>query len=148
MEGQQAVKDLINAVDNRVREEVVKANLPNRKLGVRNLAMIGDSFLELNCFTAQAFDGKSFLPRERCWRCRITFGFTWLWPEGHPEGLSVAKIKDFECRWDNTSDTIKDGEGKCADYILWWNTIAKMIQRSIPSASQISDVAHPPIRPI
>lgn len=138
VEGQQAIKNLINQVDNRVREAVAKANLPNQKLGVENLAIIGDSFLELKSFAAQAFDGKSFLPRERCWRCRLTFGFTWLWPEGHPKGLSVAKIKDFEFRWDNTSDTIKDGQGKCAEYILWWNTIAKMTQRSIPSPSSFS----------
>lgn len=66
VEGQQAIKNLINQVDNRVREAVAKANLPNQKLGVKNLAMIGDSFLELKSFAAQAFDGKSFLPRERC----------------------------------------------------------------------------------
>lgn len=132
-EGQQAIKNLINQVDNRVREEVAKANLPNQKLGVKNLAMIGDSVLDLKNFAAQAFDGKSFLPRERCWRCRLTFGFTWLWPEGHPKGLSVGKIKDFEFRWDNNSETIKDGEGKCAEYILWWDKIAKMTKRSIPS---------------
>lgn len=99
VEGQQAIKNLINQVDSKVREEVAKANLPNQRLGVKNLAMIGDSFLELKSFAAQAFDGKSFLPRERCWRCRLTFGFTWLWPEGHPQGLSVAKIKDFEFRY-------------------------------------------------
>lgn len=125
VEGQKAIKNLINQVDNRVREEVAIANLPSQKLGVKNSAIIGDSVLELKSFAARAFDGKSFLPRERCWRCRLTFGFTWLWPEGHPEGLSVAKIKDSEFRWDNTSDTIKDGEGKCAEYNLWWNTIAR-----------------------
>lgn len=154
MEGQQAIKNLINQVDNRVREEASKANLPSQKLGVKNLAMIGDSVLELKSFAAQAFDGKSFLPRERCWRCRLTFGFTWLWPEGHPKGLSVAKIKDFELRWDNTSDTRKDGEGKFAEYILWWNTIAKMTQNQYPhphlfllEPSQIPDVAQASSKP-
>ena len=73
VEGQKAIKNLINQVDNRVREEVAKANLPSQKLGVKNLAIIGDSVLELKSFAAQAFDGKSFLPGERCWRCRLTF---------------------------------------------------------------------------
>lgn len=136
--GQQIIKNLINQVDNRVNEEVVKANLRSQKLGVRNLAMTGDSLLELNGFVAQAFDGKSFLPRERCWRCRLTFGFNWLWPEGDPKGLSVAKIKDFEFRWDNASDTRKGGEGKCGEYILWWNYIANITQRSTPSAPDSS----------
>ena len=133
-EGQQAIKKLINAVDNRVREEVAEATLSSQKLGVKNLAMIGNSVLDLKSFAAQAFDGKTFLPRERCWRCRLTFGFTWLWPEGHAKDLSVAKIKDFEFRWDNTKDNVKDGEGKCAEYILWWDTIVKMTRRPVPSS--------------
>lgn len=132
-EGQQAIKKLINAVDNRVMEEVARANLSSQKLGVRNLATTGDSVLDLKSFSAQAFDGKTFLPRERCWRCRLTFGFTWLWPEGNAKDLSVAQIKDFELRWDNTKDKIKDGEGKCAEYILWWDTIVKITRRSVPS---------------
>lgn len=35
VEGQQAVKDLINRVDHRVKEEVAKANLSSQKLGVK-----------------------------------------------------------------------------------------------------------------
>ena len=60
--GQQAINKLINAVDDRVREAVAKANLLSQKLGVKNLAMTGESILELKSFAAQAFDGKSFLP--------------------------------------------------------------------------------------
>lgn len=41
VEGQQAVKNLINQVDNRVREEVAKANLPNQKLGLKNIEVVG-----------------------------------------------------------------------------------------------------------
>lgn len=37
-----------------------------------------------------------------------------------------------------TSNTTKDGKGKCGEYILWWNTIASITQRSIPSASAFS----------
>lgn len=40
---QQVVKNLINHVDNRAREEVARAKLPNQKLGVKNMAMIGDT---------------------------------------------------------------------------------------------------------
>lgn len=86
--GQQAINKLINAVDDRVREEVAKANLLSQKLGVKNLAMTGESILELKSFAAQAFDGKSFLPRKGCWRCSLTFGFTWLWPEDNTKDLS------------------------------------------------------------
>ena len=74
--GQQAINKLINAVDGSVREELAKANLLSQKLGVKNLAMTGESILERKSFAAQPFDGKSFLPRYRCSRCRLTFGIT------------------------------------------------------------------------
>lgn len=41
--GQQIIKNIIHQVDNRVNEEVAIANLRSQKLGVRNLAMTGDS---------------------------------------------------------------------------------------------------------
>lgn len=132
MEGQQAINKLINAVDERVRDEVAKANLTSQRLGVKNLAVAGDSILKLKGFAAQAFDGKTFLPKDRCWRCRLTFGFTWLWPEKDAKDLNAAEIRDYECRRDNTKGTETDGAGKCAEYHLWWNSIMKMTQRLVP----------------
>lgn len=95
VEGQQAINKLTNAVDERVRDEVAKANLTSQRLGVKNLAVAGDSILKLKGFAAQAFDGKTFLPKDRCWRCRLTFGFTWLWPEKDAKDLNAAEIRDL-----------------------------------------------------
>lgn len=48
---------------------------------------------DLGELCAQAFDARDFTARDRCWRCRIPFGFEWLWTEsGQPTQPKVMSV--------------------------------------------------------
>lgn len=77
--GRQACEIIINEVD-----QVVSSSNLNIKVEVLRLALNGYVARDLRGLEAQAFDGKSFETRDRCWRCRLTFGFTWMSVEADP----------------------------------------------------------------
>lgn len=77
---------------------------------------------DLRELEAQAFDGKSFESRDRCWRCRLTFGFEWMWVEADPATETEKNVRDFEGRWQaspSESGNLNLECGKCAEYLLW-----------------------------
>lgn len=92
--GRQACKILINEVD-----QVVGSSNQDTKKEVLRLAMNGYIARDLRVLEAQAFDGKSFETRDRCWRCRLTFGFTWMSIEADPTTETENNLRDFEGRW-------------------------------------------------
>ena len=77
--GRQACEIVINEVD-----QVVNSSNKNTKVEVLRLAMNGYVARDLRELEAQALDGKCFEKRDRCWRCRLTFGFTWMSAEADP----------------------------------------------------------------
>lgn len=50
-------------------------------------------------FMAQAFNGKPFAERDRCWRCCLSFGFTWMSTEADPAKAAEEELIDYEGRW-------------------------------------------------
>ena len=93
--GVQACKCVISEVD-----EVVNLFKENRKLEVLRLAANGYVARDLRPLEAQAFDGKTFEERDRCWRCRLTFGFLWMSEEADPNDKEQEeRVRDFEGRW-------------------------------------------------
>lgn len=115
--GKQACKVIINEVD-----EVVNSSTENQKLEVLRLVANGYIARDLRQLKAQAFNGRTFDERDRCWRCRLTFGFTWLSNEADPAAVTEHDVTDFEGRWEgciSRSGNLETDCGKCAEYLLW-----------------------------
>ena len=93
--GRQACRILINEID-----QVV--NFSNEKVRVEVLRQVSNGYVarELRQLEAQAFNGKTFAERDRCWRCRLTFGFTWMSAEADPAKTAKEQVVDYEGRWD------------------------------------------------
>lgn len=114
---EQACKMIINEVD-----EVVNFSAENKKLEVLRLVSNGYVARDLRQLKAQAYNGRTFDERDRCWRCRLTFGFTWLSTEADPAAVKEHDVKDFEGRWEghlSRSANLETYCGKCAEYLLW-----------------------------
>ncbi|MCJ1342367.1 hypothetical protein MMC31_000549 [Peltigera leucophlebia] len=97
-------------------------NSDSVKVEVLRLAMNGYVARDLRELEAQAFDGKSFEMRDRCWRCRLTFGFTWMSVEADPATQTEENVRDFEGRWQarpSESGNLNVGYRKCVEYLLW-----------------------------
>lgn len=95
--GRQACKILINQVD-----QVMGSSNQGTKKEVLRLAMNGyvaRELRELRELEAQAFDGKNFEPRDRCWRCRLTFRFTRMSIEADRATETQNNVRDFKGRW-------------------------------------------------
>ncbi|KAI9782795.1 MAG: hypothetical protein M1816_001705 [Peltula sp. TS41687] len=79
---------------------------------------------------AQAFDGRTLTERDRCPRCRKTFGYAWLWPEKRREAFTEKELdglSNFEERKGKRAEGGQGGQkadgdgepGKCAEYVMW-----------------------------
>lgn len=116
--GLQACKRVILEVD-----KTVNVSSENRNVVVLRLAANGYVARDLQPLKAQAFDGNKFEGRDRCWRCRLTFGFAWMSEEADPNKESEGSVRDFEGRWQGPHSS-EPGSlniecGKCAEYLLW-----------------------------
>lgn len=114
--GRQACKILIDEVD-----QVV--NFSNENVKVEVLRQESNRYVarELRQLEAQAFNGKPFAERDRCWRCRLTFGFTWMSAEADPAKTANENVLDYEGRWDErlseSGNLLVEVEcGECAEY--------------------------------
>ena len=115
----QACKILINEVD-----QVV--NFSNENVKVEVLRLVGNRYVarELRQLEAKAFNGKTFDERDRCWRCRLTFDFTWMSTEADPATATEKEVIDYEGRWgarpsESGNLPVEMECGKCAEYLLW-----------------------------
>ena len=135
--GRQACKTLINEVD-----QVV--NLSNENIKGEVLRLVGNWYVarDLRQLEAQAFKGKTFDERDQCWRCRLTFGFTWM-------SLEEKDVTDFEGRWQarpsepgNLPTEVECG--KCAEYLLWIELSPETIPlpQDEEETSDIYDASH------
>ena len=124
--GVQACKDVILEVD-----KMINLSNDNRNIEVLRLAASGYVARNLQSLEAQAFDGKTFAERDRCWRCRLTFGFAWMSEEADPNKEPENKVRDFEGRWQasHSSETgnLNSEYGKCAEYLLWLELSPELI---------------------
>ncbi len=62
-----------------------------------------------------------FDERDRCWRCRLTFDFTWLSSEADPTTATEKEVTDFEGRWQGClpkSGNLEVKCGKFAEYLF------------------------------
>lgn len=130
-QGSQASKTLIVEVNEKVRTLAMAKEI-SKKQAVLDLASADYACEALNDLYAQAFDAGNFNIRDRCWRCRITFGFKWLWWETNPTNATTKEVRDFEGLWgENAAQTqscehggsLEGGNanwGMCAEYLLWW----------------------------
>lgn len=93
-----------------------------KKLEVLRLVSNGYVARDLRQLKAQACNGRTFDERDRCWRCRLNFGFTWLSNEADPTAVKENDVKDYEGRWEgylSRSGNLETDCGKCAEYLLW-----------------------------
>lgn len=130
-QGSRASKTLIEEVNKKVRA-LAMADEISEKQAVLDLASAEYACNDLNDLDAQAFDAGNFNVRDRCWRCRITFGFKWLWCESNPTNATSKDVRDFEGLWGENSvqtqscehgESLEGGNanwGMCAEYLLWW----------------------------
>ena len=90
--GRQACEILVNEVD-----QVV--NLSNENVKAEVLRLVGNRYLarDLGQLEAQAFNKTTFDEQDRCWRCRLKFGFTWMSTEADPATATEKEDKRF--RW-------------------------------------------------
>lgn len=106
-------------------------NFSNENEKVAVLRLVANRYVarDLRQLDAQAFNGKFFDERDRCWRCRLTFGFTWLSNEADPTTTRENDVKDFEGRWGciSTSGNLEVDCGKCAEYLLWVELLPEKI---------------------
>lgn len=115
--GRQACELVVHEVD-----QVVKFSNENEKVEV--LRLVSNRYVARNLrqFDAQAFNGKNFDERDRYWRCRLIFGFTWLSNEADPTTATEKDVTDFEGRWQgclSKSGNLEVECGKCTEYLLW-----------------------------
>lgn len=85
--------------------------------------------------SAQAYDGRTMTPKDRCFRCRRTFGYSVVWPEAEHVGKRAPP--DFES---SRGGTNPQRIGRCAEYGMY---LACCEQASV--AEHASDA---PARPI
>lgn len=120
-EGAQASEALIRGVNMKVHELALGSGITDKQAAL-NIAIAKEFEIKLDGWHAQAFDARSFSVRDRCWRCRITFGFSWLWSEKDPSQVKTEEVRDFEGVW-GEGDTSSNVEfGMCAEYLLWWES--------------------------
>lgn len=120
-EGAQASEALIREVNRKVHELALGSGITDKQ-AVLNIAIAKEFEIKLDGLHAQAFDARNFSVRDRCWRCRITFGFSWLWSERDPSQVKTEEVRDFEGVW-GEGDTSSNVEfGMCAEYLLWWES--------------------------
>lgn len=142
--GRQAFKTLINEID-----QVV--NLSNGNVKVEVLRLVGNRLVarDLRQLKAQAFNGKTFDERDRCWRCRLTFGFTWMSLVADPAIATEKEVTDFEGQWQarpsepgNLPTEVECG--KCAEYLLWIELSPEKtpLPRDEEETSDIYDASH------
>lgn len=117
--GRQACRNLIDEVDQIV-------NFSNGNVRVEVLRQVGNGYVarELRQLEAQAFNGKTFAERDRCWRCRLSFGFTWMSTEADPAKAEEEDVIDYEGRWNARPSEpgnlpVEVEYGKCAEYLMW-----------------------------
>lgn len=123
-EGVQASETFIRAVDKKVHELAVSSKITDKQ-AVLKIAFAKGVVVNLEDLHAQAFDSRNFGVRDRCWRCRITFGFRWLWSENDPNQVKPDEVRDFEGVWGGLTKVEDKGEfGVCAEYLLWWESQA------------------------
>ncbi|KAI9795106.1 MAG: hypothetical protein M1816_000128 [Peltula sp. TS41687] len=110
------VREIIQAVDERVeRAQNEGDGALSQKEVLLELASESTPLTKMAGHRAQAFEGTNLLPRDRCWRCRVTFGYDWLSQEKNPTQTDVGEVRDFE-----QSPAKRDPyPGKCAEYLLW-----------------------------
>lgn len=131
--GRRACGSIIDEVD-----QMVKFSNETEKVAVLRLVANRYVARDLRQLDAQAFHGKNFDERDRCWRCRLTFGFTWLSNEAYPTTIRENDVKDFEGRWVciSTSGNLEVDCGKCAEYLLWVELPPEKIP--LPQAEDLS----------
>lgn len=110
---------------NKVHERALRDNISDKQ-AVLKVAIADKVEIKLEKLHAQAFDARKFEVRDRCWRCRITFGFCWLWSEKDPSQVNTDEVRDFEGVWGGASLQVHfEDEGNsvmCAEYLLWWES--------------------------
>lgn len=94
-EGAQASKALIREVNRKVHELALGSGITDKQ-AVLNIAIAKEFEIKLDGLHAQAFDARNFSIRVRCWRCRITFGFSWLWSERGPSQVKTEEVRDLK----------------------------------------------------
>ncbi|KAI9651972.1 MAG: hypothetical protein M1829_001995 [Trizodia sp. TS-e1964] len=87
----------------------------------RAAGLEGQPAVSLKSHLAQAFQGNSLEPRDRCLRCRGTFGFQWAFLEDD----TSLKTVDFEGFVEKGTFDEKTA-GKCAEYMLWLKCLCKI----------------------
>lgn len=97
--GVQASEALIREVNHTVRELALSRNITDKQAAL-NIAIAKEVAINLEGLHAQAFDSRNFRVRDRWWRCRITFGFSWLSSEKDPSRVSTKEVRDFEGVWE------------------------------------------------
>lgn len=101
-------------------DQVVKFSNENEKVGVLENRYVARYLRQIE---APGFDGRIFDKRDRCWRCRLKFGFTWMSTEADPATATEIDVTDFERRWQarpSESGNLPLGVecGKCTEYLL------------------------------
>ncbi|KAI9684175.1 MAG: hypothetical protein M1829_003445 [Trizodia sp. TS-e1964] len=82
-------------------------------------AAFAEAILPMPKHTAQAFVGSNFDYRDRCLRCRGTFGFNWVHEEKARLSYKDSDVKDFEGFLLLGSEGPDAGTvGKCAEHAL------------------------------
>lgn len=94
---------LIEEVNEKVCAFAMMADAISPKQAVLDLASTEDASKDLNDLCAQAFDAAYFIVPDRCWSCRITFGFKWQWFENNPTNAISKDRRDFEGLWGENS---------------------------------------------
>ncbi|KAI9821535.1 MAG: hypothetical protein M1826_000612 [Phylliscum demangeonii] len=111
-------KDVIDALvkkfDDQLQEQVAVRGLPIEK-AYQDFSLDREPLLRLDDHVAQAFSGRTLEPRDRCVRCRKTFGYSWTWPERKESELGPKDWADFE----KGSGSSEGLAGKCAEYLVW-----------------------------
>lgn len=111
------MKKLTDEVSHRIQEESIKKRISEPQAMVE-LAK-ETPLLDLKHHCVQAFAGQKLVVRDRCWRCRITFNYDWIYEEEDPINTDLKEVKDFE-KSQVQGDQEVQGVGKCAEYLIWW----------------------------
>lgn len=120
--GFQASEALIQEVDKKVHELAVSSKITDKQ-AVLNIAFAQGVAVNIEDLHAQAFDGRNFGVGDRCWWCRITLGFRWLWSEKDSSQVKPEEVRDFEGVWGGVTKLEDKVEfGMCAEYLLWWES--------------------------
>lgn len=93
--GSQASNNLIEEVNTKVQTLAIASGV-SVKQAVLDLAYADYAGKDLKKLYAQAYDARNFVICDRCWRCRVTFGFNWLCHEINPTCVDSEEVRDFE----------------------------------------------------